>query len=472
MSLAHWMYLIGALVIIVAMVFRKNVVVPSIVFTILVAWTFKGSVIFGIESVFNADLYAAGQLFNVFLLITIMVAMLKAASAMGADKIMIQPIQKLMVSPAIAYLILVVATFVISIFFWPTPALPLVGALLIPAAVRIGLSPMTSAMAVAMAGQGMALGGDLVIKAAPKITASAAGIPTDMVLGKAAILSAVTGVVALGIGYLMQRREDIAFASSSLEERTQAAGILSIQEMAATSEAVETGPVRSSKVAVVMAMLIPAVLLAVVAVMIFGHVSSGDATALLGGAGALLLCVIGMSHKSESRFGGLEAVSDFLVEGFVFAFRAMGPVIPIAGFFFLGGSDGAQAVLGPHAPGFLFDMAVKISHALPPGSALAAFGVLILGMLTGVDGSGFAGLPLVGSTAGALANGHPAFIGTLGAVGQVGSIWTGGGTIIAWSSLVAVAGIAGVNVQDLVKKNFLPVIIGLVVSTLLGILLW
>ncbi|MCL6453297.1 MAG: hypothetical protein K6T78_06645 [Alicyclobacillus sp.] len=471
MTPAHWVYLLGALVIIIAMIFRKNIVVPSIVFTILVAWVYNGSFVFGIQSLFNADLYAANQLFNVFLVITLMVGMLRAASSLGADRIMIRPIQKLMVSPTIAYLILAAATFVISLFFWPTPAIPLVGALLIPAAVRAGLSPMTAAVAVAMAGQGMALAGDLVLQAAPKITATAAGISPNLILGKAGLLTVVTGVIALGLAFVFQRKEDQAFSQRSIEERMRVAGMLSMDQMAATTE---TASARrpSGGSARVLAVLIPVVLLAVIVVMVTQHITGGDATALLGGAGAVLLCVAGMMHRGKERLAGLEAVSDFLVDGFIFAFRAMGPVIPIAGFFFLGGPDGAVAILGKNAPGFLFDAALRLGHALPPGSAIAAFGVLILGMLTGLDGSGFAGLPLVGATAGALGHGSPEVVSMLGAVGQIGSVWTGGGTIIAWSTLVAVAGIAGVKVQDLVKKNFLPVVIGLVVSTILAVILW
>lgn len=60
---------------------------------------------------------------------------------------------------------------------------------------------------------------------------------------------------------------------------------------------------------------------------------------------------------------------------------------------------------------------------------------------------------------------------TLAAIGQMGAIWTGGGTIIAWSSLIAIAGLCGVSVMDLVRKNFLPVIIGLIVSTAIAVFL-
>jgi hypothetical protein len=54
---------------------------------------------------------------------------------------------------------------------------------------------------------------------------------------------------------------------------------------------------------------------------------------------------------------------------------------------------------------------------------------------------------------------------TLAAIGQMGAIWTGGGTLIAWSSLIAVAGFARVSVLDLVRVLTPPVLIGLAVST-------
>ena len=50
---------------------------------------------------------------------------------------------------------------------------------------------------------------------------------------------------------------------------------------------------------------------------------------------------------------------------------------------------------------------------------------------------------------------------TLCAVGQMGAVWTGGGTLIAWSSLIAVAGFARVPVLALVRSLLLPVLAGL-----------
>ena len=62
--------------------------------------------------------------------------------------------------------------------------------------------------------------------------------------------------------------------------------------------------------------------------------------------------------------------------------------------------------------------------------------------------------------------------GTLAAIGQMGSVWTGGGTIIAWSSLVAVAGFCQVSVLDLARKNLIPVLSGLTVATIVALILW
>ena len=61
---------------------------------------------------------------------------------------------------------------------------------------------------------------------------------------------------------------------------------------------------------------------------------------------------------------------------------------------------------------------------------------------------------------------------TLAAVGQMGAVWTGGGTLIAWSSLIAVTGFARVPVMEAVRMLLVPVVTGLVVSTFCAVLLW
>jgi hypothetical protein len=93
-------------------------------------------------------------------------------------------------------------------------------------------------------------------------------------------------------------------------------------------------------------------------------------------------------------------------------------------------------------------------------------------MVTGIDGSGFSGLPLTGALSGALGKTVGMDPATLCAIGQMGAVWTGGGTLIAWSSLIAVTGFARVPVLEAVRVLFVPVIAGLVVSTVAAVMLW
>src|SRR5699024_9875611 len=81
------------------------------------------------------------------------------------------------------------------------------------------------------------------------------------------------------------------------------------------------------------------------------------------------------------RHHALDYISNHIVDGFVFAFKAMGPVIPIAGFFFLGSPEFSGDVLGggDHPPAFLFDIVEATQEYLPQSALLAALSVLIIG---------------------------------------------------------------------------------------------
>lgn len=135
-TMSHVLYALVTVSVILVMFFRRGVVIPTLIGTFIIGWVYKGDVISGFKAVYNANLTAAKELFTIFLIITFMVALLNSLKDIGADRRMIQPLQKLIVNGHIAFFALAGITFVISLFFWPTPAVPLIGALLIPAAVR------------------------------------------------------------------------------------------------------------------------------------------------------------------------------------------------------------------------------------------------------------------------------------------------------------------------------------------------
>lgn len=483
LTAAHWLYALFTVIVIVTMLFRRGVVLPTLIGTFFVAWVYKGSFVGGFQAVFNANLVAAKELFTIFLIITMMVALLNSLRAIGADEKMIMPIQKVIKNAHIGIIVIFATTYVISLFFWPTPAVPLICALLVPVAIRAGLPAMSAAMIVAIAGQGMALSSDYIIQVAPMLTAKAAGIETAAIADKAMILSLITGGVALIITYVMIRGT-LRKPNSELSEMELK--VLQGQqdaeaEASATVEGEGFDASSREKWGKMFAVIVP---LAMLAVMIFmfstklnpetaGIFNGGDGAAFIGGVAAILLI---LSTVAFRKIHALDKVSDHMTEGFVFAFKAMGPVIPIAGFFFLGSADftGSILSLGEEVakPAFLFDLVSSAQNVIPSSAFLTAFGILIVGIITGIDGSGFSGLPLVGALSGAMADGVGMDPGTLGAIGQMGAIWTGGGTFIAWSSLVAVAGFCGVPVIDLARKMFIPVITGLFLSTFIALLIW
>ena len=103
-TIGHWIYLLGALLVLFTMFRRRGVVVPAIMATFLIGLAYHASFVDGIKVIFQASLYAAQELFTIFLIITVMVGLLKSLEASGADQFMLRPVEKLIIGPKIAFL--------------------------------------------------------------------------------------------------------------------------------------------------------------------------------------------------------------------------------------------------------------------------------------------------------------------------------------------------------------------------------
>ncbi|MCU1669206.1 MAG: hypothetical protein JWP40_2133 [Blastococcus sp.] len=552
LTAAHWIFLAGVVVILVTMIMRKNIVVPAVVATFLTALVFTGSLATGLSSVFNASLTAATNLFSIFLIIAMVTAMLRSLEGLGADRRMVAPFRKVMRNGHLAFWTLVIITYFISLFFWPTPAVPLIGAVLVPVAIRAGLRPLAAGFTVAIAGQGMALSSDYVIRVAPGLSAKAASADPAVVADRAFVLSLIVGGIALAIGYAMEVRKMrtpsdewladwdstadrsalVADAEQVIDEdpfggvghggagtggggsgpgsgqggvtagERELVGVGARTGVSSPVEAPIVGhgmalrgtpagqpvpaeahtiaPVEKPLASKFFAVFVPVAYLALIVYLVVAALSDsvpdlkgGDAAALVGGI-ALLTMFGAAFARDRSTF--METAAEHIVDGLVFAFKAMGVVLPIAGFFFLGNGDFSGTVMslgeGVKGPAFLYDMVVAGQSHLPTSGIVTAFGILLVGMIAGLEGSGFSGLPLTGSLAGSLAHGAGVSSPTLAAIGQMGNIWSGGGTLVAWSSLLAVAGFARVPVVELARRCFVPVVAGLVVATVAGVVIF
>ncbi|MPM99954.1 hypothetical protein SDC9_147149 [bioreactor metagenome] len=194
----------------------------------------------------------------------------------------------------------------------------------------------------------------------------------------------------------------------------------------------------------------------------------GDASALLGGTAGVLLIIINTMNNPKTT---LDKVAEHIIEGFTFAIKVFAVIIPIAAFFYLGDAPIVKVfgdVLPQGSQGLLSDIGVALSQAVPFNKVAAAGIETIVGGITGLDGSGFSGMSLAGSLAAVFGNAININVGALTALGQISAIWVGGGCIVPWS-LIAAAAICGVSPVELGKRNFIPVMIGLAVTTIVAI---
>src|SRR5213075_2893441 len=135
----------------------------------------------------------------------------------------------------------------------------------------------------------------------------------------------------------------------------------------------------------------PLAFLAVIATMVMPKVvpslpelKGGAAATLVGGMAAMLMILATLAAEGPRKM--LDVSADHITDGFVFAFKAMGSVLPIAGFFFIGAGETAGPILGlppGKAPSLLFELIQAYQHLIPDNHVLVGYGVLLVGMITG-----------------------------------------------------------------------------------------
>ena len=454
----HIIYVFFIVLIIGFMVMRRDTTFICIVGIFTLAITATGSLSGSVMSIFTGFIYAITELLPTILIISIIVAMSKTLTTTGINDVMISPFARFIRTPALAYWIIGIVMMVISFFFWPSPAVALMGAVLLPVAIRVGLPALGVAMAMNLFGHGIALSGDFVIQAAPKLTADAAGLSVQSVMNASIPLVIVMGAVTTICAFYFIKRD---MKSGKLTTTNQ---VVTTVQQNSQSSLLSTNQKRF------FALLIPIFFTIDVVAMSILNLQGGDATALIGGTSILILILITLvSHRNK----GLEQTTHYLVEGFQFGFKVFGPVIPIAAFFYLGDS-GFTTIIGEFLPkasnGIVNDLGVALASVVPLSKEVAAVTLTVVGAITGLDGSGFSGISLTGSIASLFATAIDSGAATLTALGQISAIWVGGGTLVPWA-LIPAAAICNVDPFELARRNLLPVTIGLAVTTIVAMFL-
>lgn len=462
----HYVYLAFIVFIMALLIKRRDTTMICIAGIFVLGWLATETISGSVTGVFNSFVYATKELMGTIMIISIIVAMSRVLTRTGINETMVAPLTRFLRTPFIAFWGIGLIMMVTSWFFWPSPAVALVGVVLLPVAIRVGLPALGAAMAMNLFGHGIALSGDYIIQGAPKLTADAAGLPVSSVMEASIPLVIVMGVVTTVTAYWMMRRDQ--------KNGTWRDGLISGKNagnaLAAESDAIEGQAVIAPALKKGLAIIIPLLFLADVAGMFLLDLQGGDATALVGGTAVFILVVVTLlAHRNK----GLEQVTSYLIDGLTFGFKVFGPVIPIAAFFYLGDSAFAELfgkVLPAASHGIVNDLGVALAHNVPLNGAVGAVTATITGAITGLDGSGFSGISLAGSIGKLFAVATHSDAATLTALGQVSAIWVGGGTLIPWA-LIPAAAICGVSPFELARRNVKPVLIGLIATTIVAMFL-
>lgn len=469
LTVLHWVYLVFILVILGVMIARRDTSLVCIVGIFLLGIVSTASLSKSVMGIFTGFIYAMKELLGTILIISIIASMSRILIRTGINEVMVYPFTKLIRTPALAYWVIGILMMVISWFFWPSPATALMGAVLLPVAVRVGLPALGVAMAMNLFGHGVALSGDFIIQGAPKLTADGAGIPVGDVVSASIPLVFIMGIVTTAAAFWFLYR-DMKKGVLKVDAGTVDDKLVLQEEAQIVKDDQDSRVVLSKGAKTFFAVFIPVLFILDIAGMYLLKLQGGDATALVGGTSAFILILTSMFTYKNT---GLEKITAFLIEGLQFGFKIFGPVIPIAAFFYLGDSAFKEIfgnVLPAGSTGLVNDLGIALADVVPLNAVIGSVTLTIVGAITGLDGSGFSGISLAGSIANLFATAIGSGVATLTALGQIAAIWVGGGTLVPWA-LIPAAAICGVDPFELARRNLKPVLIGLVVTTIAAMFL-
>ena len=448
---AHYIYIIFILVILIAMIMKKDTIVPCILGVFCLALFYTNNLSKSVGAIFDGLIISLEELGPIIMIIAIMVSLSKALEDNYAIEYMIKPFLKVIKNETTAFFTVGISMTILSWFFWPSPAVALVGAIFLPIAIRSGLPAIGVAVSLNLFGHGLALSTDFIIQGAPSITSGAAGVEVSDVINNGMVLFWVMAIVTIGVSFYMLKRD---IKNGLFKDELNNVKEVSIKQFNI-----------KAKIATFLVLIL--FLLDVLAMFAF-DLKGGDATALLGGTAIFLLIIINIINYGKKS---LEQICDNITDGFLFGIKIFAVIIPIGAFFYMGEVSPLTQLLGNVLPsgsqGLLSDTGIYLSQIVPLNKYVVCSMETIVGFITGLDGSGFSGMALAGSTASVFGTAINANVSTLAALGQIGAIWTGGGCLVPWA-VVSAAAICGVSPLELAKRNLIPVVTGLTVTTIVA----
>ncbi|WP_099191214.1 hypothetical protein [Tepidibacter mesophilus] len=450
----HYIYMLFILIVLLTMSLKRDTLIPCILGVFCIAVYSSNDIVFSVGTIFKSFVVATKELLGIILIISIIVSLSKVLEEIKATHLMINPFIKVIKNRTSAFFSTGIVMLILSWFFWPSPATALVGAIFLPIALEAGLPAIGVAMAINLFGHGFALSTDFVIQGAPTITASAAGVGVSDIIKDGMILYWTMAIVSISIAYFMLNR-DIKKGKIEIQKNIQ----------------IYEGEVYKKETKISAVVVAIGFILDVICMFLF-DLKGGEATALVGGTAVLLLIIVTVINYKDKA---LEKITEYIQGGFGFGIDIFAPIIPIAAFFYLGQMDAFTDAIGSNflpvsSQGILSDIGIALSNSVPMNKVIVCSIESSVGAITGLDGSGFSGISLAGSLAKVFSQAAGVKASSLAALGQITAIWVGGGTVVPWG-LIPAAAICGVSPVELARRNFMPVIIGILVTTIVAIVI-
>lgn len=440
MGIVSIAYMLMTAVMLVMIIRKKEITIAGVLAILIVGTVFTGNPVKGVIVLCSAITAGMSEMLSIFIGISLIVSMTIALKQTSADRYISYVTRYFPKSIGGVYFTIGIFMLAASFMIWPSPAVALIGALMIPAATKAGLPPVYAASSMSIFGYGLALSGDFLIQGVPSITAKGAGLEGQDLMVYLVPLWIVMSVTTVVSAFIFMRvgvkRGAIKCAAPNADEKI-------------------TPPCGNKRLKLIMLLTFLIFLAAIIAMMIM-DIKGDDATALISGTALICTCIAGVIAYPKKE--APEKVLGFLVEGFQFSMKVFAPAIVIIGFFSMGNAEFSSQILGEGAPGSITEFVSFIrEHISVPKPILPVF-LAVIGFIYSIDGSGFAGLTVIGEVANSFGLGAEG-VKLLTALGQIVIIWVGGGTIIPWS-MIPVASVCGVDPYDIAQKNLKPVCIG------------
>lgn len=438
------LYFLFIIMIIITILLKKKPVLIGALGIIAVGIGETGSILQGIQVAFRGLLFTAADLLPIILLIGLVVAMTNMLRETGTDKIIIKPFLKLRKAVWI-YWILGITLWFLSLFLWPTPAVTLMGAVVLPLIGNARISALGLAVGLCIFGEGIGLAGDYIIQGAPGLTAKAAGLETALLIRESIPLVAGSGLLAALIGFwrLTVLNKQGAGLVDSTNSQAPPQDRLSL---------VVNEPAAGQKKTRILAFLTVVIYLAAIVALLNSGLRGDSAAAVTGGI-TLVILVLGTVITNLRT--SLNCFVQYIQGGLRFSMEVFAPIVVIAAFFILGTQAGNEKILLTLGSGYLEQLSVLLAKTIElnkPTCALIMTGIAILGAMSG---SGFSALPLVGGIAAALGQATGLPVVKLAVLGQVAAIWTDA-AMIPWGFPAVVGAVTRTEATRIVRQNVLP----------------